>query len=263
MQPFVPTVRLMRNFSLFRLTLAALTAMFLITACASNPNALWQIVHNSCELAARGADVPQKCIDVDAAQGYAVLKDLNGIAQYLLIPTKRIGGIESPDLLAADSPNYWRAAWDARRFVNAKLGEELPRDEVSLAINSTSGRSQNQLHIHIDCLAPDVVAALREQGPKIGTQWTTFPTRLRGHAYTIIRIDDPTLASVDQFKLLAANIAREGGSMADQTLLLTGTTTPDGKPAFFLLNDHVRLAQGDFASTEELQDHSCAIARKH
>jgi CDP-diacylglycerol pyrophosphatase len=252
----------MWNLSLFRLTMAALAAVFLTTACAGNPNALWQIVHNSCEPAARGADVPQKCIDVDAAQGYAVLKDLNGIAQYLLIPTKRIGGIESPELLAADSPNYWRAAWEARRFVNAKLGEELPRDEVSLAINSTSGRSQNQLHIHIDCLAPDVVNALREQGPKIGTQWTAFPTRLRGHAYRIIRVDDPTLDSVDPFKLLAVDVEKEGESMADQTLLLTGTTTPDGKPAFFLLNDHVRFAQGDFASSEELQDHSCAIARK-
>lgn len=253
----------MRNFRLLCFFASALAAAFLATACAGNPNALWQIVHNSCEPAARGADVPQKCVDVDAAQGYAVLKDINGIAQYLLIPTKRIGGIESPELLSADSPNYWRAAWESRRFVTAKLGEQLPRDELSLAINSTSGRSQNQLHIHIDCLAPDVVDALREQGPKIGTQWSVFPTPLRGHAYRIRRIDDATLDSVDPFKLLAADVAREGGKMADQTLLLTGTTTPEGKPAFFLLNDHVRRAEGDFASSEELQDHSCAIARKH
>ncbi len=262
MQLFVSTIRPMRNLWFLRFFAAALAAVILTSACAGNPNALWQIVHNSCEPAAQGADVPQKCIDVDATQGYAVLKDLNGATQYLLIPTKRIGGIESPELLAADTPNYWRAAWDARRFVNAKLGKELPRDELSLAINSTSGRSQNQLHIHIDCLAPDVVNALREQGPKIGTQWTAFPTSLRGHAYRIRRIDDPALASVDPFKLLAADVANEGGRMADQTLLLTGTTTPDGKPAFFLLNDHVRLAQGDFGSSEELQDHSCAIARE-
>jgi CDP-diacylglycerol pyrophosphatase len=262
MQPFVPTIRPMRNLWFLRFFAAAIATVVLTTACAGNPNALWQIVHNSCEPAARGADVAQKCIDVDATEGYAVLKDLNGIAQYLLIPTKRIGGIESPDLLAPNTPNYWRAAWDARRFVNEKLGEDLSRDELSLAINSTSGRTQNQLHIHIDCLALDVVDALREQGSKIGTQWTAFPTRLRGHAYRIRRIDDPTLASVDPFKLLAADVSKEGGSMADQTLLLTGTTTPDGQPAFFLLNDHVRLMQGDFASSEELQDHSCAVARK-
>jgi CDP-diacylglycerol pyrophosphatase len=116
------------------------------------------------------------------------------------------------------------------------------------------------LHIHIDCLAPDVVRALREQGPKIGTEWTAFPTLLRGHAYRIRRIDDADLASIDPFKLLAPDVAREGQLMADQTLLLAGTTAPDGKPAFFLLNDHVQRDRGDFASAEELQDHSCAVA---
>jgi CDP-diacylglycerol pyrophosphatase len=73
---------------------------------------------------ARGArrGCPQKCVDVDPSGGFAVLKDINGIAQYLLIPTARVGGIESPDLLTPGSPNYWRAAWEARRFVEAKLG---------------------------------------------------------------------------------------------------------------------------------------------
>jgi CDP-diacylglycerol pyrophosphatase len=50
--------------------------------------------------------------------------------------------------------------------------------------------------------------------------------------------------------------------MADQTLLLAGTIAPDGKPAFFLLNDHVQRESGDFASSEELQDHTCAIGRE-
>ena len=252
----------MRNVRLLaRLISLTVAAFFFSAAYAGNPNALWDIVHNSCEPAARGADVPQKCVDVDASHGFAVLKDINGVAQYLLIPTARIGGIESPDLLIPDSPNYWRAAWEARRFVDAKLGQDLPRDELSLAINSTSGRTQNQLHIHIDCLAPDIVGALREQGSKIGTEWTAFPTLLRGHAYRIRRIDDANLDSIDPFKLLAPDVAREGGIMADQTLLLTGTTAPDGKPAFFLLNDHVRRESGDLASSEELQDHTCAVAR--
>jgi CDP-diacylglycerol pyrophosphatase len=49
--------------------------------------------------------------------------------------------------------------------------------------------------------------------------------------------------------------------MADQTLLLAGAVAPDGKPAFYLLQDHVQRASGDFASSEELQDHSCAVGR--
>ncbi len=180
MQAFVSTTHPMRNVRLLaRFDFVHVRRAFPFDClCWQTRTRLWQIVHNSCEPAARGADVPQKCVEVDPSGGFAILKDINGIAQYLLIPTARIGGIESPDLLMPDSPNYWRAAWEARRFVEAKLGEKLPRDELSLAINSTSGRTQNQLHIHIDCLAPDVVRALREQGPKIGTQWTAFPMLL-------------------------------------------------------------------------------------
>jgi CDP-diacylglycerol pyrophosphatase len=247
-----------------RLALASFflgVACLVLPSCAANPDALWQIVHNYCEPAALGADVQQKCIAVDPGAGFAVLKDINGDTQYLLIPTARIEGIESPDLLAPGSPNYWRDAWQARRYVEAKLGHALPRNYVSLAVNSTSSRSQDQLHIHIDCLAPDVVRALAEYASSIGTDWSPFPTLLRGHQYRVRRIDDANLDATDPFKLIAPDVAREGQSMADQTLLLAGAVAPDGRPAFYLLQDHVRRDSGDFAWSEELQDHSCAVGR--
>lgn len=238
---------------------AAAFAVSSPAAARHNPNALWEIVHDYCVPAAEGANVQQKCIDVNLAGGYAVLKDIVGIAQYLLIPTARIGGIESTDLLIPGSPNYWRAAWEARRFVDDALHTRLPRDEISLAINSASGRTQNQLHIHIDCLAPDVVEALREYGPRIGTGWSRFPILLRGHSYRVRRIDDADLIHTDPFKLVAPDVAAEGQVMADQTLLLAGATLRDGTPAFYLFNDHVQ--PGDWASSEELQDHTCAVAK--
>jgi CDP-diacylglycerol pyrophosphatase len=227
---------------------------------AGNPDALWEIVHDNCVPAAEGANVVQKCIEVNLAGGYAVLKDIVGVAQYLLIPTARVSGIESPELLAPGSPNYWRAAWEARHYVDEALHRELRRDVVSLAINSAHGRTQNQLHIHVDCLAPDVVWALREYGPRVGTAWSPFPILLRGHAYRIRRIDDAGLEHTDPFKLLAPDVAREGQVMGEQTLLVAGAVLRDGTPAFYLLNDHVQ--PGDWASSEELQDHTCAIARE-
>ena len=232
-----------------------------LPAHAANPDALWHIVHDFCVPASTGVNVPQKCIDVENDNGFAILKDINGPEQYLLIPTARITGIESPDLLAPASPNYWRDAWHARRFVEAKMGHALPRDVIALAVNSTSGRTQNQLHIHIDCLSADVVNILREQGPRIGTSWTPMPVLLRGHVYRIRRIDDPDLDTTDPFKLIAPDIAAQGESMADQTLLLAGTVSPDGQPAFFLLNDHAQPDRGDSGSSEELQDHACAIGQ--
>ncbi|SAL57927.1 CDP-diacylglycerol pyrophosphatase [Caballeronia telluris] len=249
-----------RSTSLAALFVSIALACAAPCARAHNPNALWEIVHDSCVPAAEGADIAQKCIDVNLAGGYAVLKDIVGVAQYLLIPTTRIGGIESADLLVPGTPNYFRAAWQARRFVDEALDRDMPRDTLSLAINSAYGRTQNQLHIHIDCLAPDVVAALREYGPRAGTDWSPFPVLLRGHAYRIRRIDDADLARTDPFKLLAPDVAREGQVMAEQTLLLAGATLRDGTPAFYLLNDHVK--PGDWASSEELQDHSCAVAKE-
>lgn len=238
--------------------LAALCCVALPLACAANPNALWEIVHDYCEPAAEGAHVQQKCADVNLAGGYAVLKDIVGVAQYLLIPTARVTGIESPALLEPDSPNYFRDAWNARVYVNHKLRRNLPRDEISLAINSASGRTQNQLHIHIDCLAADVARTLREVGQGIGREWAPLPVRLRGHTYSAMRIDDADLTHTDPFKLLAPYAARRGQTMGEQTLLLAGAVRSDGAPVFYLLNDHVQ--PGNWASSEELQDHTCTLA---
>ncbi len=38
----------------------------------------------------KASGTPGKCAEVNLAQRYAILKDINGIAQYLLIPTERI-----------------------------------------------------------------------------------------------------------------------------------------------------------------------------
>jgi CDP-diacylglycerol pyrophosphatase len=51
----------------------------------------------------------------------AVLPDKKGVAQFLLIPTRRVTGIESPLILEQGTPNFWNAAWVARSYVLAKL----------------------------------------------------------------------------------------------------------------------------------------------
>ena len=44
--------------------------------------------------------------------------------------------------------------------MDAALHRTLPRDDIALAINSATARSQNQLHIHVDCLSIPVIEAL-------------------------------------------------------------------------------------------------------
>ena len=78
---------------------------------AYDPNAIWKIVHDKCVPNQEDHGDPKPCAEVDlkngVAHGYAVLKDLHGATQYLLIPTQRIVGIESPELLAPDAANYF------------------------------------------------------------------------------------------------------------------------------------------------------------
>jgi hypothetical protein len=115
--------------------------------------ALWRIVHDACVPHAKAGAGPKPCESVDLRsgeeEGVAILKDLVGIAQMLAIPTRRITGIEDPQMLAPDAPPVFAVGWKAKAFVDARLGKQLPRDAIALAINSEWARSQDQLHVHV------------------------------------------------------------------------------------------------------------------
>jgi len=236
------------------------------TGRAADPSTLWRVVDGQCVPHERATHDPAPCESVDlskgAEKGFAVLKDINGIAQFLLIPTARIGGIEDPAILAPDAINYWDAAWRARHLVERRLRADLPRDGFALAINSSVGRSQDQFHIHIDCIRPDVRDALRANLDRIGGAWTPFPVPLAGNSYRAIRIDHETLEGIDPFRVLADGDRQAQGDMGMRTLVLVGETFSDGTNGFVLLDNQADLAAGDRASGETLEDHSCAVAPK-
>lgn len=245
----------------FLATVVAVAALGAWITLRPDRDALWRIVSEQCVSAAENGAARTPCAKVDLADGYVVFKDRNGIGQYLLMPTRRIDGIESPELVEPGARNYWRDAWEARSYLEQAIGTPLRREEIGLAVNSASGRSQNHLHIHIDCMRPEVTAALTALKATIGEQWTDLPMPLPGHSYRARLIVDGILRETDPFRLLFADIQSRGEVMADQTLLLTGTTLDDGRPAFLLLNDSVE--PGDNASAEELQDHSCSVRNRY
>lgn len=232
-----------------------------IGTAAADPNALWDIVDGSCVPDQEQRGDPAPCAQVDRSGGYAVLKDLVGRTQFLLIPTARIDGIESPQLLAPDAPNYFAAAWRARSFVDEAAGMALPRDWVSLAINSADGRSQNQLHIHVDCVRADVYEALTDHQGSVGARWAPFPVPLAGHAYDAIAVSGADLDAVNPFGLLAEGIPGARADMGSETLVVVGTVDPAGRPGFVILANAADPATGDMANGEDLQGHaSCPPA---
>jgi CDP-diacylglycerol pyrophosphatase len=232
---------------------------------AHDADALWEIVHGQCvpDMQARRSPAPCALVSLDqgAARGYAALKDLDGIAQYLLIPTARITGIEDPQLLAPGAPNYFDAAWRARDLVQARLPRRLPRDGFSLAVNSVSGRTQDQLHIHVDCVRAEVRATLRDNAQQIGGDWAPFAPRLAGRSYLARRIEAAELGTADPFRMLAEGVPGARQAMGRYTLVVVGMDFADAGPGFVLLAGRADPAAGNPGNGEALQDHGCALGR--
>jgi CDP-diacylglycerol pyrophosphatase len=252
------------------LSMAVCVAFLLLSASAaqnsSSRDALWQIVSTMCVPDQTQNHDPRPCAQVDledgSARGFVVLKDLRGETQFLLIPTAHISGIESPLVLAPDAANYFADAREARSYVNQALHRTLPPDDISLAINSAESRSQDDLHIHIDCVRSDVFDALHANEKAIGTQWAPLPHPLLGHRYMAMWLPGEHLGSSNPFRLLADGLPGARQNMGDRTLVVVGLTRADGTKGFILLEDQVSKQSHDMASGEELQDHACRIGRQ-
>ena len=240
-----------------------LAALVFSTAARADSDVLWKLIHDGCVPHQHAAGSPAPCVLVAEGEGFAILKDSKGASQFLLIPTLRVTGIEDPQSLAPGSPNYFAEAWANRHFTEERLHLQLPREDISLAINSAFGRSQNQLHIHIDCVRADVAAALRAHESEIGETWSLLDVPLAGHRYRVRRVDGETLDGINPFSLVVARDNTVAQAMGRQTIVVTGARFKDGKPGFYLLNDEASVVDLDTGSGEELQDHACAVAAQN
>jgi CDP-diacylglycerol pyrophosphatase len=236
---------------------AALVSLAATPEPDAHPNALWRVVHWLCLPDQVVLGHPAPCLAVDRARGYAVVPDPEHRTQVLLVPTRRVTGIESPALLAADSPNYWQDAWEARRFLERRARRALARDEIALAINARTARTQNQLHIHVDCIRPDVRAILAARLDEVDLAWSPLDVPLAGRLYWARRLDGADLLERDPFKMLARGLPEARDDMGRFSLAVIGMTFADGAPGFVLLADG-----GPAAFAESLLDHDCTLLRE-
>ena len=206
----------------------------------------WQEVHD-----------PGPCVSVTlvgkgaAADGFVVLADRKGGAHFLLIPTRTISGIESPEVRARRSLNYFESAWQAREVLSGSVGRSVPRDAVGMAVNQVRSRSQDQLHIHISCLRRSVYDDLHAQADRIGRRWS--PLVMGGLQYQVIRVMGRELGARNPFELLAERLPGAKNTMGEFTLLVAGMEFKEG-PGFAL------VAGSTVPGAELLLDSTCAVA---
>jgi CDP-diacylglycerol pyrophosphatase len=223
-----------------------------------DPNSLWDIVHDGCMREQLLHGRPTPCAAVNLREGWAIFKDDTHKTQVLLVPTKRVTGVEDPQIVAKDAPNYWKAAWDARIYVEQRARHKLQHDELALAINSKDTRTQNQLHIHVDCIRSDVHDQLAIAQPHINDSWSDITAN--GQAYRV-RTLSPEALRADNVFTLVLNQLSPGEEMDRETVVVAGIISPVNKEGFDLLVGRDGIGGND-GSGEDLEDHDCAIAKK-
>lgn len=240
---------------------AGLIGLVLAFPAAAGPDptrdVLW-VALKTCVLAKKVANRTFPCLSVDLGgedrPGTAVLRAPGEPTHLVLMPTDTVSGLESARLRGASGLAYWRAALAARRLVSDSLGDRVPVADIGLAVNSAWGRSQDQLHIHLDCLRPKVLEALGAHGRGVRKAWGPFPVPLAGDRFQAMRV---RAAEIETFNPFAALASLPGRRDLTRTSFAAVATRPDDpEPGVILLAYRARRA-----SAEDIMDHSCAIAQ--
>jgi CDP-diacylglycerol pyrophosphatase len=169
----------------------------------------------------------------------------------LIVPTRKIEGIESPAVLQDDMPNLWSFAWSERSRVIAAAPRRLEWSDIGMAINSKRKRSQDQLHIHVDCVNDRLKRALASRAGHISTKWSVLDLRPWTDQYLIKSIG---VAGLDRniFKMVAEEVPGARSRMGSQAIAVVGFEERNGTRGFAMLVS----SNGGFA--EKLLDHACS-----
>ena len=240
-------------------TAAILALAFTTSSCARlaavDSNALWKIVDVRCVPSQQATGTPGQCTIVNLDKRYAILKDILGPSQYLLIPTDRVTGIESPFVLAPNAQDYWADAWTSRLYVEKSVKRSMPDNQLGVEINSQFRRSQNQLHLHIDCMQRSVSDALARHAKDSPDAWHW--DTLDGQRYRIMRVTSLTQAN-NPFRIVARD-NKDSAAMAMQTILVTGAGPSAEKDGWLVVNSGLDVGNGS-GTAEGLLDHACHVA---
>ncbi|MEY0973047.1 CDP-diacylglycerol diphosphatase [Providencia huaxiensis] len=217
-----------------------------------NSNALWNIVNEQCIPLQQSA---LSCLKVDSDQQYVLFKDKKGPLHNLVIPTDKITGIESARLLERNTPDYFAIAWQERESVSSQAKISISDDLLAVAVNSQYGRSQDQLHIHIACLKPEVSQQLNQVSSEITTDWAKLSTELVGHHYLAKKLQKAPAKFDNAFNQLNEYVVKHHDEMGNYGLAMV-QLKDDSK---VLLANRFSIWDLNLGSAGELLDYQCLV----
>jgi CDP-diacylglycerol pyrophosphatase len=184
------------------------------------------------------------------ATGYALLADPDGGAHYLLIPTQTMTGTDNGELLDPNLPKYFADAWEGRDLLSKLVGHAVPRTDVALVVTTPAARTQNQFHIHIECLRQDVVNSLKSTADQVTEAWS--PVIVAGFPFQALRLSVSGLEVSNPFELVAKLSPDARHHVGSYTVVVAGMQYQSG-PGFIVLT-------GTGPSGDLLLDSGCMVA---
>ena len=186
----------------------------------------------------------------DEKEQYVIVKDHdpNKPAAYLIIPLEPITGIEDDRIFSPSIIGLWESAW--------LWAEKYPgksASQTALAINSIVGRSQNQLHIHISCVLPQVRETLAKT--RIPTKASDAVALRLGPDHNVYwTVVVPDLRTSSPFRVIQSMPHVDKNDMKDQSILVVGSQESN---QYYVLDTTANRNNPGHA--EELLDQTCAL----
>lgn len=234
---------------------------------AADRDAIWKVVHDQCVPNFQKFNEPSPCVEVhpgaEINDGFAILKDLKGTAHFLMIPTDRLAGIESPELLQPSAVNWFDLAWRARGLLSQTTHHYIADDDVALAINSVEGRGQDQFHIHISCISPQIKAEISEQERHIPDHWSQQSINLDGKLYYATRERYKSASAFNPIKMVADGISGARMEMGRMSVMVVGMGNKNEGTDFFVFAGRSDKDRGDRGKAEDFLDNSCSSKPLH
>ncbi|HXT06999.1 MAG TPA: CDP-diacylglycerol diphosphatase [Roseiarcus sp.] len=219
-------------------------------------SALWKVVR-VCTTNFHLAGRPFPCLAAHLNEGYVILRPPMGRPDTILSPTRPISGVEDPRLLRPGAPNYFAAAWRERAQASGLVGPLFDDADVALAVNAMRGRSQDHLHIHIGCLAPQFRRALDRVAARLPPRvWSERDGIVATQPLWLYRTGVDDAEAVNPFLALAEDPAMTPDSRALTTLALVRAPI-DGRYEFVVIASRPSPTSTKIISAENLAHADC------